>query len=108
MTEKDDEVLSVLKEIEKWTRVQAFDLLRSKLKELDKTDLQIYELSTESNSLRDIAEELEASHGKIADKKKDFYKMGLMDKKTVRGGNSRFVRIAPLKDLGLEPPEDVT
>ncbi len=107
MAEKNDEVVSILKEIEKWTRVQAFDLLRSKLKELDKTDLAIYELSTESNSLRDIAEKLEASRGKIGDKKKDFYKMGLMDKITVRGGNNRFVHIAPLKELGLEPPEDI-
>lgn len=106
MNKKNDEMLSILREIEKWTRVQAFDLLRRKLREFEKTDLAIYELSTESNSVRDIADKLEVSRSKIADRKKSFYKMGLMDKTTVRGGNNRFVHLAPLEGLGLEPPEE--
>lgn len=106
MEEKlNQEILEELREISQWTKVIGRDILLEKIKKLDDKAKVIYELSTPSNSLRDIAEKIPLSRDSIGEIKRQLYKKGLMERRSVRGGNNRYVRIDSLEDFGIDVPE---
>lgn len=89
----------------KWLRVLAFDKIVPKLENLTEEEKRIYELSTEDNSVRDIADRVRSSRNTISSKKKSWYSKGMMESIDVSGGNKRYIRLDSLEKFGLEAPE---
>ena len=99
----DEELVEVLKDVRKWTRTLAHDVLRDRLKKLSDKQKKIYELSTENQSRQDIVDEGPVSYGTIAKWQESWFQQGLMEKVSVPGGD-RYVRIESLEGFGITVP----
>jgi hypothetical protein len=100
----DDESKALLKELVKWTRVQAFPQVKAMLEATLATDEDkiIYHFSDGQNS-RDVAAAAGVSKSPVLSRWEAWYKIGLMEEIPSKGG-PRKKRIFALDDFGIAVP----
>jgi DNA-binding CsgD family transcriptional regulator len=103
--EQFDRIIRLLEEILKWTRLEGVQRAKATLTELLKKESEklVYEWS-DGRTSREIAEIVGVSHGTVTNYWKKWARYGIVDEVRSRGG-TRFKRIFPLSDLGIEVPK---
>jgi hypothetical protein len=101
MTDKQDKIINLLEEISFWVKFIGKNELRVIFKEnFSEQDLKLYKASDGEIGATALSKNLNIYHETISDLWEKWFKMGLMDRKAVRGG-ARYKGIFDLDDLGL-------
>ena len=106
----NDETNRILREILRWQRFQATEMLRNRIKEenlfADKKYVLVYYHSDGERSTRDIQKESGVSHNTVALLWKKWVDAGIAEP-TEKYGGGRCKRVFELNELGLELPSEI-
>ena len=102
-----NEMISLLKEIVKWTKFQAWGKVKEVLLSvLDDDEMKrIYHLSDGKQSSRKIAEKVSVGYTTIVKHWNDWANSNIVEPISVRGGGLRYKKMFNLKDFGIEIPK---
>lgn len=103
--DKQDKMIQLLEELVKWTKVESIQkveaVLHGTLK--DEKDIRAYHFSDGRGSLEVAKAAGFKSHPPVLELWKKWYRLGLVEPLSVRGG-TRYKRVFSLEDLGIEVP----
>ena len=106
----NDETNRTLREILRWQRLQAAEILRKRIKEEsmfeDKKHILAYYHTDGEKSTRDIGKESGVSHNTVAGLWQKWIDAGIAEP-TEKYGGGRCKRIFELHELGLEVPGEI-
>jgi len=99
-----NEMISLLREIVKWTKFQAWGKVKDVLLNLLDDDEKkiMYHLSDGKNSSRKIAERVSVGHTTIVRYWNEWANFNIVEPISVKGGGSRYKRMFELGDFGIE------
>lgn len=104
--EKDEEIITLLKGILKWTRFSALENVRNEIRRTLDTDQKrlIYSLSDGKTNSRDVAKQSGVSDFTVRKYWSEWISRGLAEPINVRGGK-RSMKSFNLADFGLIIPD---
>jgi len=97
--EEDKPLLEELREIKKWSRIQGLESLSHVLKEFDKEELVIYDLSNGERHISDIADKVHSGSSTVSNRLQNWSDLGIVEK-----DGRQWKHIAPLSAMGIERP----
>lgn len=100
-----DETLGTLRELLRWTRIQAIVLIGERISNAlhDDKDKLLYHYSDGNNSAREIGLKIGLHHSNVARRWKDWAKTGILEPSPRFEG--RWQKVIPLEELGIEIPK---
>ena len=104
--DKTDQVIKLLEEILKWTRLQGWQNTKAILLETLKDDIfkLVYQYS-DGRSSREIAKRVPISYKTVINYWNEWAKIGIVEPIKVRGGGARYQRLFSLEEFGIEISE---
>ena len=101
----DNELMIILRDINRWLKILAYDKVKKILLDTLKTEkeIKIYHYSDGRSSIEVAKAVGLKSHASILEYWKRWGRIGIMDVITVRGGR-RYVKAFNLEDFGIEIP----
>ncbi len=102
-----NEIISLLKELVKWTKFQAWGKVKDVLISIldDNEKKKIYHLSNGKNSSRSIAENVAVSYSTIQNYWNNWANFNIVEPISVRGGGLRYKKMFNLEDFGINVPK---
>lgn len=102
-----NEIISLLKELIKWTKFQAWGKVKNVLISIldDDEKKKIYHLSNGKNSSRTIAENVSVSRSTIQNYWNNWFNSNIVEPIPVKGGGLRYKKMFNLEEFGIDVPK---